>query len=98
MALKKIPNHILETIEIDSILLRKLRDNKWDKIHDELLSERPILNLQTSYEFKHYFDFNFEFCYAERLPKLELIPNIENDINNFNDYNFYDMIYNILTL
>lgn len=103
MALAKIPTHFLKSIEIDAILLTKLRENKWDKIHDELLSERPILNLQTSYEYKHYFDFNLEFCYAERLPKLELIPNRENDINNFNDYNFndynfYDMIYNILTL
>ena len=98
MALEKIPNHFLKSIEIDAILLTKLRENKWDKIHEELLSERPVLNLQTSYEYEHYFDFNLEFYYADRLPKLELIPNRENDIINFNDYDFHEILYNILTL
>ena len=32
-----------------------------DKVHEELLYERPVLILQTSYEFKHCFDFNLEF-------------------------------------
>ena len=50
MALAKIPTHFLKSIEIDAILLTKLRENKWDKIHEELLSERPVLNLQTSYD------------------------------------------------
>ena len=98
MALAKIPTHFLKSIEIDAILLTKLRENKWDKIHVELLSERPVLNLQTSYEYEHCFDFNLEFYYADRLPKLELIPNIENDINNFIDYDFHEILYNILTL
>ncbi len=98
MALAKIPKHFLKSIEIDAILLTKLRENKWDKIHKELLSERPVLNLQTSYEYEHCFDFNLEFYYADRLPKLELIPNRENDINNFNDYDFHEILYNILML
>ena len=98
MTLAKIPKHFLESIEIDAILLTKLRENKWDKIHKELLSERPVLNLQTSYEYEHCFDFNLEFYYADRLPKLELIPNRENDIINFNDYDFYEILYNILML
>lgn len=98
MALAKIPTHFLKSIEIDAILLTKLRENKWDKIHEELLSERPVLNLQTSYEYEHCFDFNLEFYYADRLPKLELIPNIENNIINFNDYDFHEILYNILTL
>ena len=98
MTLAKIPKHFLESIEIDAILLTKLRENKWDKIHEELLRERPVLNLQTSYEYEHCFDFNLEFYYADRLPKLELIPNRENDINNFNDYDFHEILYNILML
>tara|TARA_B100001093_G_C26644200_1_gene934575 strand:- start:663 stop:959 length:297 start_codon:yes stop_codon:yes gene_type:complete len=98
MTLAKIPKHFLESIEIDAILLTKLRENKWDKIHEELLRERPVLNLQTSYEYEHCFDFNLEFYYADRLPKLELIPNRENDIINFNDYDFYEILYNILML
>ena len=98
MALAKIPTHFLKSIEIDAILLTKLRENKWDKIHEELLSERPVLNLQTSYEYEHCFDFNLEFYYADRLPKLELIPSRENNIINFIDYDFHEILYNILTL
>ena len=98
MALAKIPTHFLKSIEIDAILLTKLRENKWDKIHEELLSERPVLNLQTSYEYEHCFDFNLEFYYADRLPKLELIPNRENNIINFDDYDLQEILYNLLTL
>ena len=94
----RIPTHILNTIELDAILLTKLRKNKWDNVHEELLRERPTLNLYTPYDYKHCFEFELEFYYADRLPKLEPIPKRENDIINFNDYDFYEIIYNILTL
>ena len=66
----KIPTHILNTIELDAILLTKLRKNKWDKVHEELLRERPTLNLYTPYDYKHCFEFELEFYYEDRLPTI----------------------------
>ena len=40
-----IPEYFLEKIKLDAILLLKLRENKWDNIHSQLLSKPPILNL-----------------------------------------------------
>ena len=98
MALSKIPDHFLNSIKIDAILLTKLRDNKWDKVHEELMYERPILNLQTQYDYEHCFDFNIEFCFAERLPKLVSSPLVEDNNLSYDDFDLQDMLFNILTL
>ena len=92
----RIPTHILNTIELDAILLTKLRKNKWDKVHEELLRERPTLNLYTPYDYKHCFEFELEFYYADRLPKLYPVPPYTIDSNIF--YNIDDISINIIDL
>ena len=56
MALAKIPSHFLESVQVDAILLTKLIDNKWSNVHEELLQDTPVLNLQTQYEYPHCFE------------------------------------------
>jgi hypothetical protein len=98
MAIAKIPNHFLKSIQLDAILLTKLRENKWDNVHKELLGDRPTLNLQTQYDYEHCFDFDLEFYFADRLPRLELAPLRENSIIDFNHNELQEIIYNILNL
>jgi hypothetical protein len=98
MALAKIPNHFLNSIEIDAILLTKLRENKWDKVHEELLQDTPILHLQTQYEYPHCFDMEVDYQFAVRLPKLLSYREMQNSSIDFETQDIADILYNILTL
>ena len=97
MDISKLPVHLLDTIHLDAILLSKLERNNWEKVHQELLKERPILSLQTQYDFPHCFDIELEYYFADRLPKLEKISTYQED-NMINDYEYLEAIYNLLTI
>ena len=98
MALAKIPSHFLESIQVDAILLTKLIDNKWSNVHEELLQDTPVLNLQTQYEYPHCFDMEVDYSFAVRLPKLLSNSDIQNNFVDFETQDIAEILYNILML